>query len=455
MKIKMLSGPLMLAVVALVALSVSFVAQAAPDVVALGAGAAVLGVSAFAFERRVGSTFFRAHSQFGDVGDSADAELKRVLEEGLSKVQAKLEAQVKQYEGQLSTTGSVATEVKAAVAKLSEDFRASLDRVRELEQKSATLPAGGGVVTTWGQQMVSSAEFKAAVLRGGRDISFRVPIEVKNTVVGDSTTTFPLNKPGVIPGAFVPLTIRRALASVPVSTNAVNALRENAWANSAAEVSEGASKNESDLTFTNYDVNIRTVAHWIKVSNQLLADAPAIAAYVDTRLRDGLAQRVERQLLLGNGTSPNLSGLTDSGNYTAYTPTSDDNLADAINRAKYTMWAAGYMPDTVIVNPADWGTLERLREGTNSGTYLYGAPGESANTNPFGLRVILSAHMTSGKFIVMDSTAAMIYDRQNVTVEMGYVNEDFTKNLVTIRAEERLALACERPGGIYYGDFTA
>ena len=383
-------------------------------------------------------------------------ELKKVVEDGLVAVERKLGEQVAKYEGQVKDAGTAAEEIRAAVKKLSEEHKAALDRLRELEQKGATMPAGGlAPVSTWGEQLITRPEFKAAVDRGGRDVSLRVPIEVKNTIIADGTTVFPMNKPGVIAGGFVPLTIRAALTSIPVSTNAVNALRENAWTNSAAEVSEGASKPESDLTFTNYDVNIRTVAHWIKVSNALLADAPAIAGYVDTRLRNGLAQRVERQLLLGNGTSPNLSGLTDSGNFTAYTPTSDDNLADAINRAKYTMWALGYVPDTVIVNPADWGTLERLREGANSGTYLYGAPGESAPTNPFGLRIVLSAHMTAGYFIVMDSTAAVVYDRQQVTVEMGYVNEDFTKNLVTIRAEERLALACERPGGIYYGEFTA
>jgi len=442
-----LSATFMLVVIALAASVPAF-----SDLSLTAALAVSVGIVALAAQFVQPGGGYR-HRQFGEVGEPT--ELKKVVEAGLAAVELKLTEQFKKYEGQVSEAGSVAAEVRAAVQKLSEEYKQAIDRVRSLEQKGATAPGGVVLAKTWGNQFIDKPEFKAAVERGGQHATVRVPIEVKNTVIADGTTVFPLNKPGVIPGAFVPLTIRGVLASIPVSTNAVNALRENAWTNDAAEVSEGAAKAESDLTFTNYDVNVRTVAHWIKVSNALLADAPAIAAYVDTRLRDGLAQRVERQLLLGNGTSPNLSGLTDSGNFTAYTPTSDDNLADAINRAKYTMWAAGYMPSVVIVNPSDWGALERLREGAGTGTYLYGAPGESASTNPFGLRIVLSAHMTAGKFIVMDATAAMIYDRQSVTVEMGYVNADFTNNLVTIRAEERLALACERPGGIYYGDFTA
>jgi HK97 family phage major capsid protein len=187
-----------------------------------------------------------------------------------------------------------------------------------------------------------------------------------------------------------------------------------------------------------------------------LADAPAIVSYIDTRARDGLAQRIDAQLLNGNGNSPNLSGLTDTGNFTAYTATSDDLLVDAINRAKYDLWALGNMPDTVIVNPADWGAMERTREGSGTGMYLYGTPGTMASVNPFGLQVVLSNNMASGKFLVgaiRSSTA--LYVRSGATVEMGYVNDDFTKNLVTIRVEERLGLGVERPSAILFGNFTA
>jgi HK97 family phage major capsid protein len=120
------------------------------------------------------------------------------------------------------------------------------------------------------------------------------------------------------------------------------------------------------------------------------------------------------------------------------------------------MWAAGNMPDTVIVNPADWGAMERTREGSNSGTYLYGTPGMNAGMNPFGLNVVLSHYLAAGKVIVgRMSDAAVLYARSGAVVEMGYVGNDFTNNLITIRAEERLGLGCDRPAGIYYGNITA
>lgn len=383
-----------------------------------------------------------------ELNDMIDAGFKSVQE----KVGAELKTAMEKYEGQLKDTGSVAAEAKSAVVALSEEFKSVTATLNDLAQKQAAgFEKGNERFVSAGEEFVKSEGF-AQLMKGERE-KFRM--EVKNTVTSDSTTVFPYQKPGVIAGDFAPLTIRDLFRAIPVSSNMVNSLREASWTNSAAEVSQGAAKNESDLTFQQYNVPIQTVAHWIKVSKQLMEDAPAIMAYIDTRVRDGLAQRIDAQLLNGNGTSPNLSGLTDSGNFTAYTPESDDLLVDAINRAKYQLWALGNMPDTVIVNPATWGAMERTREGAGTGQYLYGTPGTIANSNPFGLRVVLSNNMPAAKFLVgaIDSSC-VLYNRTGAVVEAGYVGSDFTNNLITLRAEERLGLGVERPSAILYGDFT-
>lgn len=373
------------------------------------------------------------------------------LQKALDGHKAALEGAIQKYEGQLEVSGKASQEAKDAVKALSEKFEAT---VTELAQKMDSMKPTSPIIETAGAEFIKSDAFKALVAGQTQ----RARIEVKNTVTSGSTTVFPEQMAGIISGDFKPLTIRQLFRAIPVASNMVNSLREASWTNDAAEVSQGAAKPESDITFEQYNVPITTVAHWIKVSNQLLADAPAVVAYIDTRLRDGLAQRIDAQLLNGNGTSPNLSGLTDSGNFTAYTASSGDLLVDAINRAKYTLWAKGYTPDVAIVNPADWGTMERTREyvGGAAGSYLYGMPGVAAGANPFGVRIVLSANMTQGKFLIGAlNQAAVLYNRAGATVEMGYVNADFTNNLVTIRAEERLGLGVEKPSAIYYGDITA
>lgn len=369
----------------------------------------------------------------------------KAIEDGLagikSELEKKLDAAIVKHEGQLAENGKADEAIRAEVKALSEQFKKEMDELaqkmekadddREVEAKSA------------GDEFVESEAYKS-FLAGN---SGKARVEVKNTITSSSSTVFPLQRPGIIQGDFTPVTLRQALTSITVSSNAVNHLRENAWTNNAREVTQAAAKPESSLTFTTKNFTIETVAHWLKITEQLAADAPAVVDYVNRRLRHGLAAKIDAQLVLGNGTSPNLSGLTDSGNYTAYTgAATGDNLADAVNKAKYTMWAAtGEAPDTVVVNPADYGAYERTREGT-SGMYLFGG------ISLAGMRVVMSSSVSAGEFIVMNaSQGVVVFERQGATVEMGRTGDDFTSNLLTIRAEERLALAVLRPSLVYYG----
>jgi HK97 family phage major capsid protein len=409
------------------------------------------------FKQTIGELLFAYMKLMGFVLFDSDADIKALVEKGLGEVKTKLETSIEKFEGQLKDKDKVDTETREEVKSLAEEFDKINKSVTEMGQKLAEgfKSNEDSKIITPGQEFVIADKFKSFVEAKGE--MSRIRMEVKNTVTGGSTTVFPQQNGGVIPGNFAPLSVRAILPSAQTGSNQVNSLREASWNNSAAGVSEGNAKPESDITFEQYNVSITTIAHWIKVSNQLLADAPAIASYIDVRLRDGLAQEFERQLVKGSGIAPEMSGLTDSGNYTAYSPTSDDLLVDAINRAKYSLWAAtGFAPDAVIVNPADWGAMERTREGAGTGMYLYGMPGVAAGVNPFGVRIVLSNNVAAGSFIIGAFNAAtMLYNRQGAVVEMGYVNDDFTKNLVTIRAEERAGLAVERPSLVYYGSFSA
>lgn len=379
-------------------------------------------------------------------------ELKQTLEQGLKQHGEQIKAAMDKYDSELEQHGKASTELTGKLDELSDGYKSLKDELADLAQKQTAAAVEGRPVESSGQEFVKSEAFKS--LMGGQ--TQRARYEVKNTVTADSTTTMPDQRPGVIPGSFAPLTIRQQIPTINVSSNAVNSLREASNTNAAAEVAQGGAKQESDITFEQYNVNIETVAHWIKVSNQLLADAPAIAAYIDTRLRDGLAQRVDAQLLNGDGLAPNLSGLTNAGNFTAFTPDSGANLAESINKAKYDRWAVGEVVDTAIVNPADWAAMEVLREGAGTGAYLYGTPGTTAGRTVFGIDIVLSPNMPTGSFLVGAlRTSAVIYQRQGAVVEMGFVNDDFTRNLVTLRCEERLGLGIDRPMGIVYGDITA
>lgn len=370
-------------------------------------------------------------------------DILKAVKDGVNGVEAKLVAAIEKYDGQVAEAGKADEEIRAEVKALSEQFKREMDELAQKMEK-----AGDDVepeVKSAGDEFVESAAYKA-FLAGGTD---KARVEVKNTISSDSNSTFPMQRPGIIQGDFTPTTLRSFIPTIRVTSNAVNHLRENAWTNAAREVTQAQAKPESSLTFTTKNFTVETVAHWLKITEQLAADAPAVVDYVNRRLRHGLAAKIEAQLILGDGTSPNLSGLTDAGNYTAYSlAASGDNIHDAASRAKYAMWAAtGEAPDTVVVNPADWGAEERTREGS-AGMYLFGG------LTMAGMRVVLSSSVSAGNLIVMNvAQAVVIFERQGATVEIGRTGTDFTSNLLTIRAEERLALAVLRPSLVYYGDY--
>jgi len=384
-----------------------------------------------------------------------DIELKGALDAHMSAV----EAAVTKYEGQVKEAGKASDEAKQAVQVLSEEFKAKIAEVNatliDIAQKSTQAPAASQKSLTPGEEFVRSDEFKQFAAGGGK--SSRVRLEVKNTVLADNTTTTWFDqRPGVVPGAFLPLNVYRSLPQNQTATDTVVLMREASFTNNARGQTEGQEKAQSAITFNKYNVPIETIAHWLKVSKQLLADAPAVVSYIENRLRFGVEAKVDDQLMNGNGTSPELMGLLDSGNYTVYTPTSGDNLIQAINRAKYQLWAIGYIADTVYVNPSDWGAQEIEREDGATGQYLYGAPGLQAGLNPFGLRVVITPRITAGSFLVGQTAVACgVWNRSGATIEMGYEDNDFTSNLVTVLAEVRLGLGVEVPAAMLGGEFTA
>lgn len=390
-----------------------------------------------------------------------DIELKTAIDDGLNSIKAKiavqqekLDAAIAKHDGQLQESGKAATEAMTEVKVLSEKWSALNAEMTELAQKMTANNKPESKPVSAIQELVQSEEFKAfqsGKLRGGMQ-----RVELKNTIVADNaTTTWFDQRPGIVPGAFRPLTIEQVLPRYTTGTDTVTLMREASFTNNAAGNTEATVKPESAATFNKYNVIIETVAHWLKVSKQLMSDNPALVSYVENRLRWGVEAKIDDQLLNGNGTSPNLSGLLDSGNYTVFTPTADDNLVQAINRAKWALWAVGYVADAVIVNPADWGAQEIERESGSTGAYLYGMPGMVSGMNPFGVRVVVSSQMAAGSFLIGQFQAATgVWNREGTVVEFGYDGNDFTSNLWTIRAERRLGLEVSVPAALLGGEFT-
>ena len=376
----------------------------------------------------------------------------------LDKVEAKLAAMSTKADGEAKTVGQISADTKTALDAIGIQQRELADRLTHIEQKSTAQPEEKGV-SSWGEQFIKSARY--ADFAGGNMAKLRV--EVKNTLTGSDTTVAPQRNAGIVGGAFLPFAMEALLPSTTTSSNAIEFTKEASFTNSAAEAAEGAQKAESALTWSLVNMPVSTVAHWIKISKQLAADAPALAAYVNTRMRYGVNQKVDTQLVVGDGTAPNISGTYDTGNFTAHGYTNAALTAISatfkklvlIRKIMADLYVAGYPADAIVMNPADWATIEIELLTTAAGQTLYSVS-DAGTPRLFGVPVIQAIGMAAdtiqvGRF----SEAYMLYNREGVVVEMSDSDGDnFQKNLITLRAERRLALATEKPAAVRGGDLT-
>lgn len=355
-----------------------------------------------------------------------------------------------------SKLGTVAADTKSAIEGLGTQQREFADRLLAIEQAGTARREEVKADDSWGAQLVKSKHY-ADFLAGSTP---KLRIEVKNTLTGADATVAPDRARGIVGGAFQPLTLESFLPSVSTTSNAIEFTKESAFTNSAAEAAENALKAESALTWSLVNMPVSTVAHWIKISRQLAMDNTALAAYVNARMVYGVNRKVETQLVSGDGTAPNISGILDSGNYTAH-GYADGDLGSTlkklvlIRKIMADSWAAGYPADAILLNPADWAKIEIDLMTTAAGQTLYSVS-EGGQARLFGLPVIQSVGMTADNIAVgAFGQAYMIHNREGVTVEMSDSDGDnFRYNLYTIRAERRLALATERPAAVRAGDLT-
>jgi HK97 family phage major capsid protein len=382
-------------------------------------------------------------------------ELKKILS-ALDSVERQLETQSKKADEEAKANGKTSEDTNRAIEEIGKMQRALADRMVQLEQKGVIQSGAERADESVGAQLVKSDKLHA--FQQGQTGKCRV--EVKNTLVGSDTNVAPDRRPNIVPGAQNILTLENFLVSLPTASNAVEFTKELAFTNNAAEAAEGAQKAESALTWALVNMPISTVAHFLKISKQLAADNAALAAYVNVRMMYGVNRKVESQLVSGDGTAPNISGILDTGNFTAHgylsgaLGTTLSKLV-LIRKMIADCWNAGYPADAILLNPVDWAGIEIDLFTTAAGQVPFKYD-EAGRPVLFGLPVIQSVGMTADNVAVgAFGMAYTIYNREGVVVELSDSDADnFQKNLVTIRAERRLALATNVPAAVRAGDLT-
>ncbi|WP_370308328.1 phage major capsid protein [Sphingobium abikonense] len=370
------------------------------------------------------------------IADGADKEVKRLGD---------LSAETKSAADQALLKFNVLDELKS--------------RVDDMEQRM-TRPGGAGLgdeVKSFGVQVSESDAIKALASKERPSARIELKaITTANNSAGGFIVSQRENEVVAMPRR--PDVIMRDLLSVmPIDTGSVDYPKQSVRTNAAAPVAEAAAKPYSNYGWTRATAPVRTIAHLAKLTRQALDDAPRLQAEIDSEMRYGLALAEDAQILLGDGTGENLLGLYPQA--TAYVAPSgisisSPNKMDKLRLALLQASLGLYPADAIVLHETDWTDIELTKDA--NGRYIFANPTGIAGPVLWGKRVVSTVSMAQGTFLVgAFKVAATLYDRLKPEVLISSENaDDFEKNLLTMRCEERLGLAVKRPAALIKGPFA-
>jgi HK97 family phage major capsid protein len=337
------------------------------------------------------------------------------------------------------------------------------------------------ITKTLGEQFTDSAQYKAAINSyresGGRFqqgfSTGAVSLGAKGTLLegaggggGPLAAPVPQVIPGVVDKLFQPLTFADLILSGQATTNSLRYVVEGTATSGAAGVAEGATKPQSTLGLTTSDEPIKKIATSLKISDEMLEDAPAVQSYINGRLMLFVRIEEERQLLRGTSGGNEVQGILTSRSVPVYAGgTAVGDRATQLFKAMNGLRGSAFIePEWIVIHPTDWEAIRLLKDGAGGtvGQYFGGGPfqgpyGVGQNLNASGQvsgptdtiwnkPTYVTGIIGAGTALVGTRSNAQVWRKGGMSVEATNSNDtDFLLNLIAIRAEERLGLAVYRP----------
>jgi HK97 family phage major capsid protein len=380
---------------------------------------------------------------------------------------------VEKLAGEVKTAAVEAAEkaTNEAFEKKSAEIQVKLDELDKMRKEHEEREAKRG--TSFGQAETKSfnQHLGEAITEATDDIAKFERREKKSLIiemkaVGDMTvsanytggTTFLANqKPGIIQNPARKLHVRDipALPKGTTTGTRFDYLKENGAGEGAiAPVAETGTKPQIDLDLIEATAPVEVIAGWLRISNKMLNNVPGLVSFLQARLLEKLLIVEDDQLINGNGTSPNISGILDTGNFTAAAGAATVNieqLVQAISQLEELERTA----DGILLRPSDFWAMALTKA---SGSGEYDLPGivtfVDNQLRIAGVPAYRTTAMTVDKFIVGDfGMGAMLLQRSAPRIE--FFREDGTnvrENKVTVRIEEEIAFPIFGSDYFIYGD---
>jgi HK97 family phage major capsid protein len=390
---------------------------------------------------------------------SVSAELKKATEDFTRQADNALTEAKK--------AGSLSNETKAAVDELATKFNSLSEaekqlkaQLGEIEQEFARLPAqaSGQSRETLGGTIIKSEALKAfaASVEGNKRLSIPVSAALLSGDVPAGVVE-PQRIPGIDVSPKQRLFIRDLIAPGKTGSPAIFWVQQTGFTNAAKAVAEGTAKPYSSITFTPKITGVSTIAHLFKASKQILDDFAQLGSTIDIEMRYGLKYVEEQEILFADGTGVHLHGIVPQAS--VYDPAFEVDHQSGIDDLRLAMLQCqlARLPSSGhVLHFMDWAKIELTKD--TLGRYILANPLGLAGPVLWGLPVVATEAVGfEGKFLTgAFQTGAQLFDREDANVVISTENaDDFEKNMITIRCEERLALVVKRPEAFVYGPFTA
>jgi HK97 family phage major capsid protein len=236
--------------------------------------------------------------------------------------------------------------------------------------------------------------------------------------------------------------LRQIVNVRPVSTAYVAWAEQANRDGGAGQTAEGAAKSQADFDIVEANKKVEKITAYSKISKEALADISFLQSEINSDLLSLINLKLDADLLTGTGTTPAIKGINAYATSFSVTSTilangvDNANEFDALRAAIWQVQNAYFQPSYIVLNPIDVAKMDMLKDTTNA-YLIHQAAGQFMFRSYYGVPVIANNGQTAGSFLVGDFSKSNLGIREEVNIQIGYENDDFTKNLVTILAEMR------------------
>lgn len=410
-------------------------------------------------EERLAATQKKLHEIFEQAGDTMDmSKVTCISGDSAAKV-----AEIRKLNAQLDEEGAKRDEL-LEVARAAERARAGAgggepgsepgDDDPDDTPKGAGRPGHVRQRKGLGQLFVESDAFKRRI-PGAPGPASMLQLDLKGIINGAKATFQTgdgwepeVTRTGlVVPFATRPIQVTQLIPQNTTDQAAVQYMEETVFDNPAAETNEGEQYPEGRLKLEEKDSPVRDITVWLPVTDNQLADVNQARGYVENRLPFMVRQRLDGQILVGNGTAPNLTGLNNVSGILTQAKGSDP-VPDAVYKAAVKVRVTGRaMVDAVIMHPNDWTGVRLLR--TADGIYIWGSPSDPGPDRIWGYVVSQADGQTEDTGLVLDTSFTELAIRQTVEVQISNAHADFfIRGKQAVRAKLRVAFTVFRPAAV-------